>query len=78
MERVTLREVKKSIREKGYFKGVATGNKVRDSLALGQETDHWGVVIGVEVHSLQELEQTMNSLLYYLPTEYGTYLKWYM
>src|SRR5690606_14469831 len=71
--KVTLRDVKRSIRDKGKWSGYMAGNRVAPRHIM----DGWCLGPPVEFSSLEELEETQNHFLSFLDRELGTYCAWY-
>lgn len=69
----TVTQVRKAIRENGKWEGYLVGNKVnRFNIDMG-----WNLGARVELDTLEALEKTCNTFLYYLPAELGNRVAFY-
>lgn len=72
MKILKKQQVKAKIRKQGEWKGYIAGNNVNSFHYFSG----WCLACPIEVKSLEELEQNLNSFLFYLDPELGRYARY--
>lgn len=70
MIKVTIAQVKASIRKTGKWEGALLGNK-------SNPRSLWFNCQPQIIESLEDLEKTINNIMYYMPRELGTRVAFY-
>lgn len=70
MDKVTKSQVKAAIRKTGKWEGILLGNK-------SNPRSPWFNCQPQVIESLEDLEKTINAVMYYMPRELGTRVAFY-
>lgn len=73
IQKRTLSQVKKIIKDKGRFEGVMVGNKVKPS----HFHEGWSLACDFKSDNIDEFTKLKNSFEYYLDPELGRYTHFY-
>lgn len=73
MTKKTITQVKKAINTNGSWSGLLVPNKVNKFHSL----DGWHLAHEMSISSIEELETTVNSMLYYMDRELGNRVAFY-